>query len=229
MGGPKHSASDTISAVPLKIKVNEIFLSIQGESTRAGLPCAIIRLTGCNLRCSWCDTRYAWQDGQDMTIDEVLARVDSLGCRRVEVTGGEPLIQPAAAELLRRLCDGGFETLLETNGSRDISQVDGRVVRIVDFKCPSSGQDHANMWENVSRLTARDEAKFVIADRRDYEFARAAVRERELTGRCPVIFSPAGGLLEPAKLAEWILADRLDVRLGVQLHKIIWPGRDRGV
>ena len=212
-----------------KIKVNEIFLSIQGESTRAGLPCTLVRLAGCNLRCEWCDTRYAWQDGRDMSVDEILAAVAALACRRVEVTGGEPLIQPAAVELLRRLCDAGYETLLETNGSQDISQVDGRVVRIVDFKCPSSGQDHANLWQNAEHLTCRDEVKFVIADRRDYDFACRAVREHGLTARCPVIFSPVHGRLEPAELAAWMLADRLDVRLGLQLHKIIWPGKDRGV
>ena len=212
-----------------KIKVNEIFLTVQGESTRAGLPCIIVRLTGCNLRCSWCDTAYAWEEGRDMTLDEVTARVADLSCRRVEVTGGEPLIQPAAAELLRRFCDAGYETLLETNGSQDISGVNERVVRIVDFKCPSSGEQQANVWENVDHLTARDEVKFVIADRGDYEFARSAVGEHALADRCAVIFSPVHGRLEPAELAEWILADGLDVRLGLQLHKIIWPDRTRGV
>ncbi|MHC4981972.1 MAG: radical SAM protein [Planctomycetota bacterium] len=212
-----------------KIKVSEIFSSILGESTRAGRPCTIVRLSGCNLRCAWCDTPYAWQGGEEMTIDDILARVEELGCRLVEVTGGEPLIQPAAGELLRDLCDAGFETLLETNGSQDISQVDQRVVRIVDFKCPSSGEANANRWGNVAQLTDADEVKFVIADRRDYEFARRAVAEKKLTARCPVIFSPVHGRLDPAPLAEWILANRLGVRLGLQLHKIVFPGRDRGV
>ena len=212
-----------------KIKVNEIFLGIQGESTRAGLPCTIVRLTGCNLRCAWCDSRCAWEEGDEMSLDAILALVAELGCPRVEVTGGEPLLQAAAPELMRRLCDAGYETLLETNGSLDISQVDRRVARIVDFKCPSSGQAHANLWENASCLTGRDEVKFVIGDRGDYEFARQAVSQRKLTDKCPVIFSPVHGGLAPAELAEWMLADRLDVRLGLQLHKIIWPGRDHGV
>ena len=212
-----------------KLKVNEIFLTVQGESTRAGRPCAIVRLTGCNLRCSWCDTPYAWDQGRQMSVDEALAEVEKLNCRLVEVTGGEPLIQPAAAELLRRLCDAGYETLLETNGSQDVSKVDGRVARIVDFKCLSSGEVAANMWSNAACLSARDEVKFVIADRADYEFARAAVGERRLAEKCPVTFSPVHGRLAAAELAAWILADRLDVRLGLQLHKIVWPDRDRGV
>ncbi|MCK4602608.1 MAG: radical SAM protein, partial [Phycisphaerae bacterium] len=173
--------------------VNEIFRSIQGEGARAGLPCTLVRLTGCNLRCNWCDTKYAWAEGREMSVDEVLARVAELRCRRVEVTGGEPLAQPAAMELLRRLCEAGYETLLETNGSLDISQVDPRVVRIVDLKCPSSGQADANRWENVEHLSSRDEVKFVIADRDDYEFACDAVRRGELTGKCITTFSPASG------------------------------------
>ena len=210
--------------------VNEIFKSIQGESTRAGLPCVMVRLAGCNLRCAWCDTVYA-QDaaaGRAMSVDDVLARAGELGCPRAEVTGGEPLLQPAAASLLGRLCDAGFETLLETNGSQDIAAVDPRVVRIVDFKCPSSGADAANRWENVEHLTARDEVKFVIADRRDYEYARDAAARYGLRDRCAVIFSPAN-LAAPADLARWILEDGLDVRLGLQVHKMIWPERDRGV
>ena len=217
------------------LKVNEIFLSIQGEGTRAGLPCTLVRLAGCNLRCNWCDTRYAWEEGAHLTLGEVLNRVEELSCRRVELTGGEPLLQEAALELLRRLCDAGHETLLETNGSLDMSTVDPRVVRIVDFKCPSSGESEKNRWENVAHLTPRDEVKFVIADRADYEFARDAVRKHGLPGKCAVIFSPVGRAaqtgrrLPPDMLAEWILADKLDVRLGLQLHKIIWPCRDRGV
>jgi 7-carboxy-7-deazaguanine synthase len=218
------------------LKVNEVFLSIQGEGTRAGLPCTLVRLAGCNLRCRWCDTSYAWEEGRFMTLDEVLARVRELACRRVELTGGEPLLQGASLDLLRRLCDYGFETLMETNGSLDISAVDPRVVRIVDFKCPSSGESAKNRWENVALLTRRDEVKFVLADRADYEFAREATRQHDLPARCPVIFSPVFGgtrpptpVLPPDRLAEWILQDRLDVRLGLQLHRIIWPGRNRGI
>jgi len=209
--------------------VNEIILSIQGEGSRAGLPCILVRLTGCNLNCFWCDTPSARAEGAELPVGEVLARVGEFNCRRVEVTGGEPLCQPAALELLRRLCDEGYETLLETNGSLDISPVDPRVARIVDFKCPSSTESDSIRWTNIEQLRGTDEAKFVIADRRDYEFARDAVRAHGVGGKCPVIFSPASGTAAPAKLAEWILADGLDVRLGMQLHKMIWPGRDRGV
>lgn len=217
------------AAMSRTLTVNEIFLSIQGEGLRAGLPCTFIRLTGCNLRCRWCDTPYALLEGEPAELSELLRRVEQLGCKRVEVTGGEPLIQPGTIELLQMLCDAGYETLLETNGSLDISPVGGRVVRIVDFKCPSSGQAEANRWANVEHLTARDEVKFVVVDRGDFEFARDAVRGRELTSICPVTFQPVAGQCEPAELAEWILAERLDVRLGLQLHKILWPGRDRGV
>ncbi len=210
--------------------VNEIFKSIQGESTRAGLPCVMIRLAGCNLRCAWCDTVYARdaEAGLAMTVNDVLATAVDLGCPRAEVTGGEPLLQPAATGLLERLCDAGFETLLETNGSQDIAPLDPRVVRIVDFKCPASGAEAANRWANVEHLTDRDEVKFVIADRRDYEYARDAVTRYDLSDRCAVIFSPAD-VTAPAQLALWILEDGLDVRLGLQLHKMIWPDKDRGV
>ena len=191
------------------LTVNEIFLSIQGEGTRAGRPCTLIRLAGCNLRCRWCDTPYALDAGagRAMSLEEVLAEAARLGCRLVEVTGGEPLLQPAAASLLRRLCDDGCETLLETNGSQDVSAVDRRVVKIVDFKCPSSGEQNANLWENASHLTARDEVKFVIADREDYDFATAAVDRHGLAGRCAVIFTPAHGELAPATLGGWIIDD----------------------
>ncbi len=215
------------------LKTNEIFLSIQGEGTRAGLPCTLVRLAGCNLRCRWCDTQYAWDQGEPMTMDDILARVTALGCRRVELTGGEPLTQAAAPELLRRLCDAGYETLLETNGSIDISPVDARVVRVMDVKCPSSGQSQSNRWENMPLLTAKDEVKFVIADRADYDYAADAIARHGLAERCTVIFSPLSFVspwgMKPAALAAWILADGLDARLGLQLHKIIWPGIERGV
>jgi 7-carboxy-7-deazaguanine synthase len=211
------------------LSVVEIFHSIQGEGSRAGLPCTLVRLGGCNLRCNWCDTPYAQEGGEPMGLEDVLGRVGELGCRRVEVTGGEPLTQPLCLELLRRLCDEGYQTLLETNGSLDISTVDPRVARIVDFKCPSSGQEGHNLWSNVASLTGRDEVKFVLADRNDYDFATRAVREQKLAGRCEVIFSPVWGRLAPVELARWILADGLDARLGLQLHKIIWPDRQRGV
>ncbi len=203
-------------------------MSIQGESSHAGRPCVMVRLTGCNLRCSWCDTTYAYEQGDPMSLGDVLRRVAQLGCKRVEVTGGEPLTQPATPQLLRALCDAGCETLLETNGSIDISPLDPRVVKIVDFKCPSSGQTDANMWANLAHLSARDEVKFVIADRDDYLFAREAVGRPELRAGPGITFSPVHGKLPAALLAEWILADGLDVRLGVQLHRIIWPDEHRG-
>ena len=211
------------------LTVNEIYLTIQGEGTRAGLPCTLVRLAGCNLRCAWCDTRHAWDEGRPMTVDDVLRRVGELTCRRVEVTGGEPLLQHATPDLLRRLCDAGCETLLETNGSLDIGAVDERVVRIVDFKCPSSAQQHANRWANAELLTGRDEVKFVLADRADYDFAKHAVRNRLPERGFVVLFSIAHGRLAPARLAGWILSDGLDVRLQLPLHRIIWPGRRRRV
>ena len=211
-----------------KLVVNEIFRSLQGEGTRAGAPCTFVRLTGCNLRCNWCDTQYAWEDGREMSVEEVLAEVEKLAVRRVEVTGGEPLVQPAATDLLKCLCDQGYETLLETNGSVLISAVDPRVVRIVDFKCPSSGQSDANRWENVHCLTPRDEVKFVVANRTDFDYAAGHVRRDDLTRKCVVLLSPVHGRLGPDTLAEWILEAGLDVRLAVQLHKMLWPERQRG-
>lgn len=208
--------------------VCEVFLSIQGEGLSTGLPCAFVRLAGCNLRCSWCDTAYAQTGGRPMTLDQILACLADLRCPRVEVTGGEPLTQPAALDLLQNLANRSYHVLLETNGSLDISPVDPRVTRIVDFKCPSSRQDHANRWANVAALRPTDEVKFVLADRPDFDYAKDALAHHSLTSRCPVTFSPVFGRLDPATLADWILADRLDVRLGLQLHKIIWPEHDRG-
>jgi 7-carboxy-7-deazaguanine synthase len=229
---PADTSGATDRAQPARpadvLSVCEIFLSLQGEASRIGLPCAFVRLAGCNLRCQWCDTQYAREGGQDMTVKDVIVRLAKFNCRRVELTGGEPLCQPAALELMRALCDSGWEVLLETNGSRDIGPVDSRVGRIVDFKCPSSGMSQENLWSNVEHLCARDEVKFVLADRGDYNFAISAVRGRGLLDRCPVIFSPVHGRLAPADLAEWILTDGLDVRLGLQLHKLLWPDEDRG-
>ena len=203
------------------MRVSEIFLSLQGEGTRAGLPCAFVRLAGCNLRCRWCDTVRAWDGGRDVPLGDVLRAVAAMGCRRVEVTGGEPLCQPATPELLARLCDAGFETLLETNGSLDVSRVDGRVVKIVDVKCPSSGEAESFLVSNVEYLSPRDEVKFVLADRADFDYARAMLDRHAGLACGAVIFSPVLDHLAGADLAAWILDARLDVRLGVQLHKLI--------
>lgn len=226
---------------PEQLRVNEIFHSIQGEGTRAGRRCVFVRLTGCHLRCTYCDTEYAFYDGAWMTLDEIAARVRAYGCGFVEVTGGEPLLQPNVLPLLRRLCDE-FETVaLETSGALSIAGVDLRVVRIVDLKTPSSGECERNCWENVPLLTRRDEVKFVIGSREDYEWSRDAIRRYDLPARCTVLVSPVighpnpvglelyRGGLEPRLLAEWVLEDRLDVVFGVQLHKRVWPVDARGV
>jgi len=214
---------------PLVLRVNEIFHSIQGESTQAGEPCVFVRLTGCNLRCSWCDTAYAFHAGSEMSVEEVVARVRGYGCRLVEVTGGEPLLQREAVPLLEALLRAGHDVLLETGGSLPIDRVPRGVRRIVDVKCPGSGEQARNHWENLAELDAGDEVKFVLAGRADYDWAVREIRERGIGGRCPILFSPVHGRLDPAELAAWVLADRLPVRLQLQLHKILWPGVLRGV
>ncbi len=211
------------------IRVTEIFHSIQGESTYAGRPCLFVRLTGCPLRCTWCDTAYAFHGGRDMTVDEIVAEARTYECPLVEVTGGEPLSQPGSPELLSRLCDEGFEVLLETSGAIDTTAVDRRVHVILDVKCPGSGMTDRMHWPNLERLTSKDEAKFVIKDRADYEWAREVVSREALPMRCPVLFSPVFGELELRQLAEWVLADKLRVRFQVQLHKYIWSPETRGV
>jgi 7-carboxy-7-deazaguanine synthase len=189
----------------------------------------LVRLTGCQMRCAWCDTEYAFYDGNWMSLDAVLARVESFACPLVEVTGGEPLLQPGALPLMRCLCDRGHEVLLETGGGLDISGVDPRVRRIVDVKCPGSGESRNNRWENLPLLTARDEVKFVLADESDYDWAREILSRHDLASRCTVHFAPVEGRLDPAPLAEWILRDRLPVRLQLQLHKRLWGAAARGV
>ncbi len=211
------------------LNISEIFFSIQGESTRAGLPCTFVRLTACDLRCVWCDTPYAFHGGERMSIDAILQRIAGYGCRLVEVTGGEPLLQAAVHELVRRLCDDGYEVLIETGGHLDISPVDDRATVIMDIKCPGSGMGDRNRWENLQALRPGDEVKFVLADRRDYEWAREIVRERLQGGPRTVLFSPVFGMLDNGKLSEWILEDRLSVRFQVQLHKYIWDPDRRGV
>jgi 7-carboxy-7-deazaguanine synthase len=215
----------------LALKVNEIFYSIQGESSYSGRPCVFIRLTGCNLRCSYCDTQYAYTEGEALEIDDIVGRVASYQCPLVEVTGGEPLMQTETPDLIYRLLAKGFKTLMETNGSRDISQVDDRCVKIVDVKCPCSGQTSHNDLRNLDRLTDHDEVKFVIADRDDYEYAKQILNlmDPNLCRKNPVHFSPAFGRMAPKTLAAWILEDHLDVRLHLQVHKIIWSPDRRGV
>lgn len=209
--------------------VNEIFLSIQGESTRAGLPCAFVRLTGCNLRCGWCDTAYAFYQGRRMSVEDVLAEVAGLGCPLVEVTGGEPLAQRESLVLMAALVDRGYRVLLETGGSLPICDVPEGVIRILDVKCPGSGEAHRNHWENLDNLRAGDEVKFVIASREDYLWAVACVRERELAGRSAVLFSAVHGGLSAGDLAQWMLEDGVPARLQIQLHKVLWPGVERGI
>lgn len=211
------------------IKVTEIFHSIQGESTHAGRPCAFIRLTGCPLRCTWCDTAYAFYGGRDMTMDEIVEQVRAFDCRLVEVTGGEPLSQPGSLALLTRLCNDGFEVLLETSGAIDTAAVDLRVQVILDVKCLGSGMTDRMHWPNLDRLSSKDEAKFVIKDRVDYEWAREVVCRLDLSTRCTVLFSPVFGEGDPRQLAEWVLADRLPVRFQLQMHKYIWAPDMRGV
>lgn len=211
------------------MRITEIFHSVQGESTFAGLPCVFVRLTGCPLRCTWCDTEYAFFGGTDRSIDDVLDTVRSYDCQLVEVTGGEPLAQPDTVTLLRRLCQEGFTVLLETSGAMDTTVVDSSVRIILDVKCPGSGMADRMHWPNVERLRPQDEAKFVIQDRSDYEWAKGIVNRFQLTDRCPVLFSPVFGALDPRQLAEWLLADRLPIRLQLQLHKHIWAPDMRGV
>lgn len=208
-----------------RVKVNEIFYSIQGEASFAGQPCAFVRLTGCQMRCRWCDTEYAFFEGSWHTLDEVIEAVKAFECPLVEITGGEPLLQPGALPLMTALADLGLTVLLETGGGVDISAVDPRVHRILDVKCPASGEAEANRWANLAHLTERDEIKMVIADRADYEWARRVLTEYELAGRCPVYFSPVFGEVDPETLAQWILEDRLPVRFQLQVHKLLWGDR----
>jgi 7-carboxy-7-deazaguanine synthase len=215
----------------LAIKVNEIFYSIQGESSYAGRPCVFVRLTGCNLRCSYCDTRYAYDEGDLMEIGDVLKRVASYKCPLVEVTGGEPLIQKETPSLIHSLLEAGHEVLLETNGSKDISQVDERCVKIMDIKCPTSGEEGKSDLNNLALLEDTDEIKFVIGNREDYEYAKKILNSmaRRPYGVNLVHFSPVFDKMDPGLLAKWILADHLDVRLHLQIHKTIWGPEKRGV
>lgn len=210
------------------LRVTEIFESLQGEADAVGWPTVFVRLTGCPLRCAWCDTEYAFQGGHKMEQAEILTRVAESGIRHVCVTGGEPLAQPGCKPLLAALCDAGHRVSLETSGALDISGVDPRVTIVMDLKAPSSEETGRNLWSNLEHLKAGDLVKFVIGDRADYEWARARLDEHGLAGRHQVLFSPVWGVMEPATLADWIVAERLPVRFQVQLHKVLWgeePGR----
>ena len=212
------------------LTVNEIFYSVQGESTRAGSPCVFVRLTACDLRCSWCDTPYAFYEGRKQSVDDVLEAVARHNCQLVEITGGEPLLQDDVYDLMTRLIDGGRTVMLETGGHRPIDRVPPAVVKIVDVKCPGSGEADKNEWANLERLASHDEVKFVVKDRADYEFARDIIRRYDLPSRCAaVLLSPVHSVLDGRVLSEWILEDHLPVRLQLQLHKYIWPADQRGV
>jgi 7-carboxy-7-deazaguanine synthase len=212
------------------LTINEIFYSIQGESTYAGKPCVFVRLTGCDLRCSWCDTTYSFHEGHRMSVDDVLTEVERYGSPLVEVTGGEPLLQPDVYPLMDGLLERGRTVLLETGGQVDVSRVPGAVVKVMDVKCPGSGESARNEWTNMERLGSQDQVKFVIKDRPDYEFSRDIVARHALDRRCAaVLFSPVHGVLDPKELSAWILEDRLLVRLQLQIHKHIWGADVRGV
>lgn len=215
---------DTSSSKPpeQRLRISEIFHSLQGEADAVGWRSVFVRLTGCPLRCVWCDTEYAFHGGQWRTIDDVLAEVAVHAVRHVCVTGGEPLAQKRCLGLLERLCDAGYEVSLETSGALDIADVDPRVRKVVDLKAPGSGEVARNLWTNIDHLTPRDQLKIVIADRADYDWARARIVEHALNARCQVLFSPVHGRVAPRELAEWILADHLDVRMQVQMHKLLW-------
>lgn len=212
------------------LTINEIFYSIQGESTYAGRPCVFVRLTACDLRCSWCDTSYAFYDGHKQSLDEVLAAVDRFECPLVEVTGGEPLLQEDVYPLLQALVDRGRTVLLETGGHRSTARVPEPVVTVLDVKCPGSGEALRNDWHNLERLRPHDEVKFVVKDRDDYEYARDVIRRYDLASRAAAVhLSPVHGVMEARVLSEWILADRLPARVQLQLHKYIWDAETRGV
>jgi len=213
-----------------RLVINEIFFSIQGESTYAGRPCAFVRLTGCNLRCNYCDTEYAFYDGRKMTVPEILAQLNDYACNLVEITGGEPLLQDGVHQLIASLLADGRTVMIETSGASDVSRLNPRVIKIMDLKCPGSGEGARNLWSNLEHLTSRDEVKFVLSDRADYEWARETIRQHNLASRVnAVLMSCVFDRLPRAELAQWILEDRLPVRFQLQMHKHIWPPDTRGV
>ncbi|HED10894.1 MAG TPA: radical SAM protein [Caldithrix abyssi] len=212
-----------------QLRVNEIFYSIQGESRQAGLPCVFVRLTYCNLRCRWCDSPYSFYEGQWMTVEKIMDEIAAHNCKLVEITGGEPLLQKEVLPFMTRLCDAGYDVLIETGGHMDIAPIDGRVRRIVDIKCPGSGEADKVRWQNIEQLGPDDELKFVIADEADYRWAVDMLNKYGLDKKCAVLFSPVFGEMDNLTLVQWILRDRLPVRFQLQMHKYIWAPETRGV
>ena len=211
------------------LRVNEIFKSIQGESTYAGIPCVFVRLTGCNLRCSYCDTTYAYEEGIDMSVNEIVNKIEGYSCKNVCITGGEPLLQRNVYKLINLLKTKSYKIFVETNGAMNIDLLPGNIIRIMDVKCPDSGMNKEMDWRNLERLRGDDEVKFVLSSKKDYEWAKRIVRKHNLPDKTNVLFGSAYGKLKPKSLAGWILKDRLNVRLQLQLHRIIWPDKTRGV
>ena len=213
----------------MNLKINEIYFSVQGESSYSGLPCIFIRLTYCNLRCTYCDSEYSFYDGEKMKIDEILKEIKKYSCNLVEVTGGEPLLQKNCINLLNELIKNKYDVLLETSGSLSISDVPNKVINIIDFKCPSSKMDSKNMWDNINYLKKNDEIKFVIGDRNDYEWTKQKIKEFGLNQICDILISPVYGQIEPKEIVNWMLEDNLKVRFQIQIHKEIWPADKKGV
>lgn len=211
------------------LKVNEIYYSVQGESSKAGLPCIFVRLTYCNLRCSYCDTEYAFYEGNDFSIDTIIEQIKKYNCKLVEITGGEPLVQAECLPLMEKLCDMGYEVMIETGGSLPIEKIDERVSVIMDLKCPSSKMMQKNRYENINHLKAIDEVKFVIGTREDYDWCKKIIKEYNLSEKCHILFSVVFGKLKPIDLVNWILEDNLSVRFQLQMHKIIWEPTKKGV
>jgi 7-carboxy-7-deazaguanine synthase len=211
-----------------RMRITEIYQSIQGESSYAGLPCVFVRTMGCDLRCSWCDSEFTFTGGTAMTLDQIMVSVEMYKCELVELTGGEPLLQPEIYKLATRLADAGHTVLIETGGHRDISKLDPRVIRIMDLKCPTSGECEKNLWSNLEHLRPVDEVKFVIADRDDYEWTLETIREHRLEDRVKLLISTAFGMIDPDRVVEWMLEDKLRARFQLQLHKYIWPPDARG-
>ena len=213
----------------MSLKINEIYYSVQGESTHSGCPCIFIRLTYCNLRCSYCDTEYAFYDGKDMEITDIMSEIKQWDCNLVEVTGGEPLFQEECIDLLNELVNSNYEVMLETGGSLSISNVPKKVIKIVDFKCPSSKMVKKNLWSIVDDLQPHDEVKFVIGNRGDFDWAKDRITEYSLDKICTLLFSPTFGEIDPQQIVKWILADNLPVRMQMQMHKMIWSPEEKGV